>query len=157
VTLLKLYLDVDGVLLGVDSARPSRAALAAHACDFLSFALARCEVYWLTTHCRGSAAPVLEHLVRHTPQSERERLLDLAGQVRTTQFETFKTEGLPDDDGGFAWMDDSPTRAELDWLRARGWLDRWLWVDTREEPEDLLRAQDWLAQRLARAAKAAEG
>ena len=64
---------------------------------------------------------------------------------------------LPDDDGGFAWMDDSPTRAELDWLRARGWLDRWLWVDTREEPEDLLRAQDWLAQRLARAAKAAEG
>lgn len=152
----KLFLDVDGVLLGLDPQRPSRAALAAHACQFLAFALARCQVYWLTTHCRGNAAPALEHLVRHTPQSEREQVMTLAEKIRPTRFETFKTEALPVDDGGFAWMDDSPTRAELDWLRDRGWLDRWLWVDTREEPDDLLRAQEWLTARLAKAAGAAE-
>ena len=150
---VKLFIDVDGVLLGLDEGRANRAALARHACDFLEAALKRCEVFWLTTHCRGSAGPVMQHLMRHTPQSERERLLTLAGKVRPTRFETFKTEALPKAEEPFLWMDDSPTGAELDWLRARGWLDRWLWVDTREEPEDLLRAARWLDERLERSAE----
>ncbi len=151
---MKLFLDIDGVLLGVDPNRSSRAALAAHACEFLEFALRHCSVYWLTTHCRGRSAPALQHLVTHTPQSERERVLGLAAKIKATRFETFKTEALPQehDDEPFVWLDDSPTGAELDWLRARGWLDRWLWVDTREEPDDLLRARAWLEERLALAA-----
>ncbi|MGC6487350.1 MAG: hypothetical protein ACON4Z_06875 [Planctomycetota bacterium] len=153
---MKLFLDIDGVLLGVDPHRSSRAALAPHACEFLEFALSRCSVHWLTTHCRGRAAPAVQHLVRHTPQSERERVLGLAGKIRPTRFETFKTEALPRDQDAepFVWLDDSPTGAELDWLRARGWLDRWLWIDTREEPDDLLRARRWLEERLERAAGA---
>jgi len=153
---VKLFLDIDGVLLGGDPQRPSRAALAEHACEFLELATKRCSVYWLTTHCRGRAAPALQHLVRHTPQSERERVLELAGKIKPTCFETFKTEALPQDPDGepFVWLDDGPTGVELDWLRARGWLERWLWVDTREEPEDLLRAKRWLEERLDRAAEA---
>ena len=151
---VKLFLDVDGVMLGLDDGRTRRAALARHACDFLEFALANCEVFWLTTHCRGSIAPVTRHLVQHAPQSERERLLGLISRVRPTRFETFKTEALPKEEEPFLWVDDSPTGAELDWLRARGWLDRWLWVDTRDEPEDLLRARRWLEERLQLAAGA---
>ena len=99
----------------------------------------------------------VDHIVRHTPQSDRERLLGLVTKVRVTRFETFKTEALPQDEEPFAWIDDSPTGAELDWLRARGWLERWLWIDTREEPEDLLRAKRWLEERLELAAEAEAG
>ena len=81
-------------------------------------------------------------------------MLGLAAKIRQTRFETFKTEALPQDEEMFLWIDDSPTGAELDWLRARGWLERWLWVDTREEPEDLLRAKRWLEERLELAAEA---
>ncbi len=151
---VKLFLDIDGVLLGKDRARPSRAALAEHAVEFLEFALANFQVFWLTPHCRGSAGPAVQHLLRHTPQSERERVLGLAAKIRQTRFETFKTEALPQDEEMFLWIDDSPTGAELDWLRARGWLERWLWVDTREESEDLLRAKRWLEERLELAAEA---
>ena len=154
---MKVFLDIDGVLLGLDANRPSRAALARHACEFLEFALERCQVYWLTEHCQGRAATAVDHIVRHTPQSDRERLLGLVTKVRVTRFETFKTEALPQDEELFAWIDDSPTGAELDWLRARGWLERWLWIDTREEPEDLQRAKRWLEERLELAAEAEAG
>ena len=64
--------------------------------------------------------------------------------------------GTPPEDitpESFVWLDDAPEPGELAMLRARGWLDRWLFVDTREEPDDLLRARQVLAKRLG--AKAA--
>jgi len=64
--------------------------------------------------------------------------LDLAAKVKPTCFQVMKTEAL---DGDFLWLDDAPMQCELDWLAARGWLDRWIRVDTRKRPEDLLRAQ----------------
>ena len=150
--LVKVFLDIDGVLLGVDRQRPSRAALADHACDFLAFALRHCEVHWLTPHCRGDAKPAIDHLVRHTPMSERERVMSLAARIGVTDFEELRTEALPDDGDPFVWIDDAPTTAEMARLRERGLLDRWLWIDTREEPEDLLRARRWLADRVGASA-----
>ena len=146
---MKLFLDIDGVLLGIDHEKSHRAALADHALVFLEFALAHFEVYWLTTHCRGDAQPAIDHIIRHTKLSDRERLLDLVSQIRVSDYETFKTDGLPTDEP-FVWLDDAPTQSELQFLRERDWLDRWLWVDTREDPEDLIRARTWLEARLAR-------
>lgn len=151
---VKVFLDIDGVLLGTDRTRESRSALADHACDFLEFALRHCSVYWLSEHSRGGAAQALQHVVRHAPMSERERLMSLGAKVKPTRFESYKVEALPQEEEPFVWIDDDPSGAELDWLRARGWLDRWLWVDTREEPEDLLRAKRWLEDRLQQAAEA---
>lgn len=148
---VKLFLDIDGVLLGTDRTRPSRLALADHACDFLEFALRHCDVSWLTPHCRGDAAAAVQHLVRHAPASERERLLTLAARVAPTDYRELRTEALPAGGEAFVWIDDAPSEAELAALRARRQFDRWLWIDTREEPEDLLRAQRWLAQKLGRA------
>jgi len=37
-------------------------------------------------------------------------------------------------------------QCELDWLSARGWLDRWIQVDTRRRPADLRRAQKILVK-----------
>ncbi|MCU0862326.1 MAG: hypothetical protein MUC36_00920 [Planctomycetes bacterium] len=144
---MKVFLDVDGVLLGTDRERPQRLLLADHALDFLAFALARAEVYWLTPHCRGDARAVVDHIVRHSKASDRERVMKLAPQVRATDYRGLRTEALPAD-GRFVWLDDAPEQGELAMLRGRGWLDRWLFVDTREEPEDLLRARQVLAQRL---------
>ena len=144
---MKIFLDVDGVLLGTDRERPQRLLLADHALDFLAFVLARAEVYWLTPHCHGDSRPVVDHIVRHSKASDRERVMKLAPQVRATDYRGLRTEALPAD-GRFVWLDDAPEQGELAMLRGRGWLDRWLFVDTREEPEDLLRAQRVLQQRL---------
>jgi tetratricopeptide (TPR) repeat protein len=72
---------------------------------------------------------------------------ELPPQVRATDYRGLRTETLPAD-GRFVWLDDAPEQGELAMLRGRGWLDRWLFVDTREEPDDLLRAQRVLSQRL---------
>lgn len=153
---MKVFLDVDGVLLGTDRDQPHRLRLADHALEFLAFVLARAEVYWLTPHCRGSTRAVIDHLVRHSKASERERVLTLAPQVRATDYRGLRTEALPAC-GRFVWLDDAPEQGELAMLRGRGWLDRWLFVDTREEPEDLLRAQRVLQQRLGGKAQSQSG
>ena len=57
--------------------------------------------------------------------------------VCPTRFTTLKTEALQ---GDFYWLEDSPLAAEIEWLRVRGLLSRWIHVDTRERPEDLLSA-----------------
>jgi hypothetical protein len=90
---------------------------------------------------------VFPHLLRYTPPEDHARLLALTATVLATDYGTFKTEALPADEP-FAWLDDSPTGAELEFLRERGWMSRWLWVDTREEPDDLLRARKWLEVQL---------
>lgn len=143
---MQVFLDIDGVMLGLDRQRPQRLALADHALDFLAFLLPRATVHWLSPGHRDAKA-TLDHLVAHTKQSDRERLLTLAPRVRTANWHSLRTEALPAD-GKFVWLDDGPSPEELSVLRQQGWLDRWLWIDTREEPEDLLRAQRQLALRL---------
>ena len=121
---MKIFLDVDGVLLGIDRERPQRLLLADHALDFLAFVLARAEVWWLTPHCRGDSRTVVDHIVRHSKASDRERVMKLAPQVRATDYRGLRTEALPAD-GRFVWLDDAPEQGELAMLRGRGWLDRW--------------------------------
>ena len=144
---MKVFLDVDGVLLGCDRDRPSRLALADHALELLAFVLPRADVFGLAPQGRGDARAVLDHLVQHTRASDRERLLALAAKVRAAEWRALRTVALPAD-GAFVWLDDAPEPGELAMLKGRGWLDRWLWVDTRESPDDLRRAQQVLAKRL---------
>ncbi|MBL8755157.1 MAG: hypothetical protein JNK15_17770 [Planctomycetes bacterium] len=144
---MKVFLDSDGVLLGCDRERPSRLALADHALDLLAFVLARAEVFWLGPQGRGDARAMVEHLVRHARASDRERLLSLASKVRAADWRGLRTDALPAD-GNFVWLDDGPEPGELAVLKGRGWLDRWVWIDTRESPDDLVRAQQVLGKRL---------
>lgn len=136
----RLYLDVDGVLLGRAAADDPAVVLARHAPAFLSFATANFDCYWLTTHCQGDGRTVLAYLRRYvSPDLER-----LLSTVRPTRFETLKTEALA---GDFFWLDDAPLAAELAWLRGRGLMDRWLDVNTRLYPDDLSRAMELLSTR----------
>lgn len=153
---MKVFVDIDGVLLGPERDKQHRFGLAEHALELLAFALARAEVVFLSPHARGGTGPAIAHLVAHSRASDRERLLTLAGQVRPCTYRTLRTEALPPD-GAFLWLDDDPAPAEVEFLRQRGWLDRWLWVDTREDPADLARAQRWLAGKLAAPSRGARG
>ena len=137
---MKLFLDVDGVLLAGDR-------LAAHAIEFLQFASANFECYWLTTHVRdASTVQVMRHLLQATPKAQQQALVAVASKVLPAPWPKWKSDALPKD-GRFAWLDDAPTATELDVLRQRGQLSCWLHVDVNEEPGDLLRARKWLEGR----------
>lgn len=151
---MKVFVDIDGVLLGPDRDKPHRFALADHALELLAFVVAKAELVFLSPHANGDVQPAIDQLVRHAKASDRERVLDLAAKAKPCRYRALRTEALPAD-GDFVWIDDEPTPEELEVLRARGWLDRWLWVDTREEPSDLLRAKQWLMKRLAPSAPSA--
>ncbi|MFK7742308.1 MAG: hypothetical protein AB8H80_18485 [Planctomycetota bacterium] len=144
---MKVFLDIDGVLLGTDRERPTRLALADHAATFLQYATRQFDCYWLAAQCRGSAASAVDHIVRHAKMSDRESVMRSAAKIRATSYRELRTEALPAD-GDFVWFDDGPDPAELAVLRERGWMNCWQWVDTREEPEDLLRAMEWLRARV---------
>ena len=68
-------------------------------------------------------------------------------EVRPAPWQKWKTDALPRG-GDFVWLDDSPAQTEIEFLRERGWLSRWLYVDVNDEPGDLLRARQWLEDRL---------
>lgn len=131
---MKLFLDVDGVLLAGDR-------LAPHAIEFLTFATESFECAWLTTHVREhDTEQVHRHLLQATPQRLKSPLSDLVQKVRPAPWDRWKTDALPRG-GNFVWLDDSPTASEIAWLRQRGWLAKWLHVDVCDEPDDLLRAE----------------
>jgi len=134
---MNLYLDIDGVLLGKEDSGSPEIRLALYAEEFLVFALAQFDCFWLTTHCQGRTEEVLKYLAPYGSTA----FMALAAQVQPTQFRVMKTEALA---GNFLWLDDAPMQCELDWLSTRGWLDRWIRVDTRHKPEDLRRAQHLL-------------
>lgn len=133
----KLYLDVDGVLLGSSRLRCNQVVLAQHAEPFLDFALRHFDCYWLTTHCDGTRESVLRYLRPYCSQG----LLKKLARVRPTRFRTLKTEVLSRD---FYWLEDAPLQAEIDWLKARGLLSRWIEVNTRKRPDHLLTAMSRL-------------
>lgn len=131
----RIYLDVDGVLLAHVE---GRVALARHAPRFIDFLLDGFDVYWLTTHCRGEAGAVLNYLSGYAPAE----VLDRLRAVKPTRFDVLKTEALA---GDFYWLDDSPLEAEVAELRRRRAFDRWIEVNTRARPDDLLFAMEELS------------
>jgi hypothetical protein len=134
---MNLYLDVDGVFLGRQDAAEANLAIAKHAEAFLDFALRHFDCYWLTTHCDGTQESVLRYL---RPYCSEDLLKKLA-EVRPTQFRTVKPEAL---EGDFYWVEDAPLQAEIEWLKSRGLLPRWIEVNTRKRPDDLLTAMSRL-------------
>jgi hypothetical protein len=126
---MKLYLDIDGVLLG----RHNREhGLADGAGEFIQYVTEHFDCYWLTTHCKGNAAPVLKYL---RPYIDDEIYVKLH-LIRPTDFRIFKTEALdPADD--FIWIEDKPLGAEVEWLERNSKLSSWWQVDSYHNAHDL--------------------
>jgi hypothetical protein len=137
---VNLYLDIDGVLLGKTDPASPRIVLANHARQFLELAIANFDCFWLTTHCRGDAQPVLDYLRPFV----HDDLVPLLTRIKPTNFDVLKTDALR---GDFLWLDDSPLAIEVSWLRERNLLDRWVQVDTRKRPDDLLAVMEVLTKK----------
>ena len=133
---MKLYLDIDGVLLGTVDGAPR---LANGAGDFIDFVLGKFDCYWLTTHCKGSVEPVLSYL---KPYSTDEFYSSIQ-KIKPTNFDVFKTEAINLTEP-FIWIDDSPLSSEIEILDQHGKLNAWYEVNTYECPDDLLTCLDYL-------------
>lgn len=133
---MKLYIDVDGVLLGsVDG----EVQLAKGAESFIDYVLERFDCYWLTTHCKGSVEPALSYLKGYST----EHFYRSIQKIKPTTFDVFKTEAI-DLSEDFIWIDDSPLSAEIEILDKHGKLNSWVEVNTYKYPDDLLACLDHL-------------
>lgn len=137
----KLYIDIDGVLLGKKSPNDHEICLAEGAEDFLRFALSKFDCYWLTTNAnRGDAKSALKALRPYVGKS----FLELAGKVKPTKWKTLKTEAI-DFSNDFYWIEDQLLWSEKNVLEKHGCLNRWIQINTRQDPTALSSALPVLA------------
>jgi hypothetical protein len=118
--MIKLYLDIDGVLL---TAKHTRAADGVE--EFVAFVTTHFECYWLTTHCKGDSKPALRYLAQFMQPETIEKLKDA---VRPTNWDALKTEAI-DFESDFYWLDDNPFQSELARLQAEAVSNRLVLVD----------------------------
>ena len=132
----KVYIDVDGVLLGKAQPADTEIILARYAKEFLEYCLQRYQCYWLTTHCKdGDTTHVVEMLQRYAD----EPVMKLVRSIRPTSWKTLKTEAI-DFQSDFYLIDDQLLQHEIELLRTKAVLHRWIQVNTRRNPDDLERA-----------------
>lgn len=137
---MKLYIDVDGVLLGKASINTADVILSNHAKEFLEFCLEHFECYWLSTHCKdNNSDKVLKYLSSYVDAE----ILKLLLKIKPTKWDTLKTEAI-DFESEFFWIDDAPLYNEKEVLMEHGVFDRWIEINTRKNPDDLIQAIDIL-------------
>lgn len=122
---MRIYLDIDGVLLNYDS--DTRAAYSIELIDYITNEF---DCYWLTTHCKGDETPAIDYLAKYFPAETIEKLK----RIKPTCWEDLKTEGI-DFDKNFIWLDDYPFQAELSVLEHFGVSDSIYKVNLRNENE----------------------
>lgn len=104
---MKLYLDIDGVLL-----HTKEDVAAEHAEELIEYITSEFDCYWLTTHCKGDT----EHAVKYLSEYFHKDIVEKLTKIKPTYWETLKTEAI-DFDSNFIWLDDYPFQAEKEVLR----------------------------------------
>jgi hypothetical protein len=100
-TTMKIYLDIDGVILKKDLTMPD------YGNEFISFLVTNHDCYWLTTHCRGGNNNAINHLSKCYPLST----LELLKMIKQTDWTDLKTEAI-DLNSHFIWLEDYPFESE---------------------------------------------
>lgn len=127
---MKLYLDVDGVLLGKNS--KGEIALIPDIEEILIYTRNHFDCYWLTTHGRYGIDGVIAYIKPYFIGQD----LSLLSHIKPLLWKTLKTEAI-DFDSPFIWIDDSPLDFEIQILKEKGCLESWLHVDTYKDFNDL--------------------
>lgn len=122
---MKLYLDIDGVLLDKNTGTYAKGAI-----ELIDYITNEFDCYWLTTYCKGDASPAIEYLSRYFPWETMEELK----KVKPTYWEEFKTEGI-NFESNFIWLNGAPSEAEEDVLKHLGSLKSLHRVDLQNENE----------------------
>lgn len=142
---MRLYLDVDGVLL--TPARPSQNTTLSYepkdgVAEFVEWATSHYDCYWLTAWARHGYSPVMKmELFPRLPKS--------AERIKFAKWGNLKIEGIQGD-GNFCWIDDNLLRDEDEWLTERGWRNRFVQVDAHELSIEPVMAQIKAVERAIR-------
>ncbi|KUK77504.1 MAG: hypothetical protein XD93_0287 [candidate division WS6 bacterium 34_10] len=101
---MKIYLDIDGVILTKEGKQMPFLK------EFLLyvFNLAGDEVYWLSTHCKDGNT---DRVIQHLEGKVEDDVLEVLKIVRGTKWEDLKTEGI-DLNSEFLWFDDNIFESE---------------------------------------------
>lgn len=116
---MKLYLDIDGVLLTAKNPQAADGAA-----EFVEFITDHFDCYWLTTHCQGNTYTALNYLSEYFDKAIMERLQT----IKPTRWQTLKTEAI-DFDSQFVWLDDYAMQAEKDSLKQQNAMGSLILVD----------------------------
>lgn len=124
--MIKVYIDVDGVLL-----TKHNTTAAPYAVDLIDYVVNNYDCYWLTTHCRyGNADRLLDMLAHYFPSNVMEKMR----QIKPTKWDTLKTEAI-DFNSDFYWIDDYVFNVEIEVLKKKSCLNRLLLVDLEHTNE----------------------
>ncbi len=121
---MKIYLDIDGVILTRDHKIPEYGE------EFVSYLLSHHDCYWLTTHCRGRVNGAIKYLSQFYSGTTLAKLQ----QVIQTDWKDLKTEAI-DFNSGFIWLDDYPFESEKRVLNKYNRIDALIVVDLKRERE----------------------
>ena len=121
---MKIYLDIDGVILKNDLSLPDYAE------DFISFLTIKFDCYWLTTHCRGGTNKTIDYLSNYYDKGTIEHLK----VIKKTDWSTLKTEAI-DFRSDFIWLDDYPFESEKRVLKEHHKNDALIIVDLSRKNE----------------------
>ncbi len=121
---MKIYLDIDGVILTRDHKIPEYGE------EFVSYLISHHEVFWLTTHCRGGENAAIIYLSQFYSVSTLTKLK----QVIQTDWMDLKTEAI-DFNSGFIWLDDYPFESEKRVLNKYNRIDALMVVNLERQSE----------------------
>lgn len=122
--MMKIYLDIDGVILKKDLTTPD------YGNEFIRFLVTNYDCYWLTTHCRGGYNNAINHLSKYYSIS----ILEMLKMIKRTDWTTLKTEAI-DLNSQFIWLDDYPFESEKIVLNKVNKIDSLIIVDLNREGE----------------------
>ncbi len=110
---MKIYLDIDGVLLDTKEYKQMP-----YLKEFLTtvFEISKGEVYWLSTHTKhGKNDVALYHLEDELDKD----IFEMIKGIKNTKWNTLKAEGI-DFNSDFLWFDDVIFQAEYNFLESIG-------------------------------------
>jgi hypothetical protein len=121
---VKIYLDIDGVILTRDHKIPEYGE------EFVSYLISHHECFWLTTHCRGGENGAIKYLSQFYSGTTLAKLK----QVIQTDWKDLKTEAV-DFNSRFVWLDDYPLESEKGVLEKHNRIDSLIVVSLIREGE----------------------
>ncbi len=134
---MKIYLDINGTIIyrkiqgGKINVIP-----APHLKEFLTNALKKHQVYWLSTMCQGDAQETMDYLRQFLTAD----ILKLAAQVKPTAWGNYKVEAI-DLSEDFLWFDDVLMQEEEKKLLRAGKLSSFVKVNHYKNSDFF---QDWV-------------
>lgn len=122
--MIKLYLDIDGVLLTKNHEIPLNAL------EFINWAVGNYDCYWLTTHCKGNTQTAIKYLRSYYPSD----IITKMETIKATNWDILKTEAI-DIESNFFWIDDNPFLSEKAFLAGVGRGNQLIHVDLKRIEE----------------------